>query len=175
MIKNTFVAINTELGSITVELFTHKAPETVANFLHYIDSGRFSPCTVFRIVNKTNAAQAEDANSRIQVIQAGLPPEHPLLLPPIIHESTEQTNIKHLHGTISMARFEPGTADGSFFFCIGEQAELNYGGARYADGLGFAAFGQANDIDNILDKIYARAEKNEYLDHEVLITSITRL
>ncbi len=41
-----------------------------------------------------------------------------------------------------MARDKPGTATSSFFFCIDDQPELDFGGRRNPDGQGFAAFGR---------------------------------
>ena len=73
-----------------------------------------------------------------------------------------------------MARFEPGSADGSFFFCIKDQPELNFGGKRYDDGLGFAAFGQIIQGRDVLEQIFQKAENQEYLENEISITSITR-
>ena len=73
-----------------------------------------------------------------------------------------------------MARFAPGTADGSFFFCINDQPELDFGGKRYDDGLGFAAFGQLISGREVLTQIYQCAEAQEYLTNPVAITSIVR-
>jgi peptidyl-prolyl cis-trans isomerase A (cyclophilin A) len=168
------VLIKTVLGNITVKLFSKEAPITVTNFLHYVDNHLLDGSSIFRIVNDNNASQAEDANAAINVVQAGLPPEHPKLLPGIAHETTKDTGILHLDGTISMARFEPGSADGSFFFCIKDQPELNFGGKRYDDGLGFAAFGQIIQGRDVLEQIFQKAENQEYLENEISITSITR-
>jgi peptidyl-prolyl cis-trans isomerase A (cyclophilin A) len=172
MIHNPKVKIHTDIGDLIVTLYADKAPVTVSNFLNYVQQKRFNNSTIFRIVTESNAEQPEDANTKIQVIQAGLPPEHPLLLPPIIHESTKDSGLSHTHGTISMARFEPGSADGSFFFCIGDQLELDYGGKRYSDGLGFAAFGRITDGIDALTSIFEQAEPQEYLMNEITIKSI---
>lgn len=40
------------------------------------------------------------------------------LLPPIRHEPTTLTGIRHVDGTISMARNAPGTATGDFFITL---------------------------------------------------------
>ena len=168
------VLIKTPLGNITMELFIKQAPVTVSNFLNYVDKQLFDNSSIFRIVTDNNANQVEDENAKINVIQAGLPPEHSSLLAGIPHESTEETGILHTDGTVSMARFEPGSADGSFFFCVGNQPELDFGGKRYPDGLGFAAFGEIIKGRDILDLIYQKAEKEEYLANQITITSISR-
>lgn len=169
---NPLICITTSLGEITAELFIDKAPITVNNFLTYVAQQRFDDSSIFRIVNETNPEQAEDYNAKIQVVQCGIMPEESNLLPPIAHESTQQTGLKHLDGTLSMARFAPGTADGSFFFCINDQPELNFGGKRYDDGLGFAAFGQLRTGREVLDSIYHCAEDKEYLRSPIPILSI---
>jgi peptidyl-prolyl cis-trans isomerase A (cyclophilin A) len=176
IIMNTYptVLLKTPLGDITIKLFLKEAPVTVTNFLKYVDNQLFDGSSIFRIVTNNNAEQEEDDNAKINVIQAGLPPGHQNLLAGIVHETTKETGIAHLDGTISMARFEPGTADGSFFFCINDQPELNYGGKRYNDGLGFAAFGRIIKGREILDLIYKKAESKEYLEHEIFINSIAR-
>lgn len=173
--SNPIVKIITECGVIQVTLFLNKAPLTVNNFLVYTERQLFDNSSFFRIVNEINAEQPEDENASIQVVQGGLPPENSSLLPPIPHENTQDTGILHLDGTISMARFEPGTADGSFFFCIGDQPELNFAGKRYQDGLGFAAFGRVTAGRDVLQRVYERAEDREYLTNEVKIISVRLL
>ena len=175
---NPNITITTRFGAINAELFADRAPLTVANFLHYVDEGRFDGSRFFRIVTPANEQvyEEQDADSfaSIQVIQGGLPPEHPSLLPPIAHESTDQTGILHEDGVLSMSRFEPGSADGSFFICIGDQPALNYGGARYEDGQEFAAFGKITAGRDDLNAIYAQAESQEYLYNTIVIKRVSR-
>src|SRR5690606_37496027 len=64
------------------------------------------------------------------------------LRPAIPLETTATTGLKHVDGTVSMARLEANTAQSSFFICIGDQPELDFEGKRHPDGQGFAAFGQ---------------------------------
>ena len=75
------------------------------NFLRYIDEDRYNDFTFYRVVNMKN--QNSDS-VKIEVIQGGLGfNQHPDVLPPILHESTNKTNLKHLNGTISMAGINP--------------------------------------------------------------------
>jgi peptidyl-prolyl cis-trans isomerase A (cyclophilin A) len=64
------------------------------------------------------------------------------LLPPIAHESTLATGLKHLDGTLSMARFAPGTATSSFSVCCGDAPYLDAQPDAPGDNQGYAAFGQ---------------------------------
>ncbi|GIW25378.1 peptidylprolyl isomerase [Meiothermus sp.] len=137
---NPSVMIQTELGSIELELFLSQAPITVGNFLRYVNEKRYQGATFYRTVRPDNQAHSP---VKIEVIQGGLGMgEHPAKLPPIPHETTAQTGLRHLDGTLSMARLEPGSAQSEFFICIGDQPELDFGGGRNPDGQGFAAFGQ---------------------------------
>lgn len=72
MSDSVFVTLETALGAFTVELFAQKAPLTTANFLAYVDSGRYDGTSIFRIVNPDNQ-DAEDP-VRISVIHGGTRP-----------------------------------------------------------------------------------------------------
>jgi peptidyl-prolyl cis-trans isomerase A (cyclophilin A) len=134
----------TALGTITLELYPDQAPVTVANFLRYVDEKRYVGAKFYRTVRPDN-----DHNPHgITVIQGGIDAaiqggaNHLSSLPPIAHESTQATKLRHTDGTISMAREAPGTAGSEFFICIGDNPSLDFGGRRNPDGLGFAAFGR---------------------------------
>jgi peptidyl-prolyl cis-trans isomerase A (cyclophilin A) len=165
--KNPEVIIITELGDITIELYPDKAPVTVANFIRYIEENRFKGATFYRVVTQDNQP---DNDVKIEVIQGGLfEDNHPQALPPIKHETTQQTGIRHLDGTISMARYGPGTATSEFFICIGNQPSLDYGGNRNTDGQGFAAFGRVVKGMDVVKKIQQQPEKEQYLKPRIKI------
>ena len=155
------VIISTDLGDITVELFPDKAPLTVANFIRYIKEDRFKGATFYRVVTPDNQP---DNDVKIEVIQGGLfEDDNPQALQPISHETTKQTGILHKNGTISMARYGPGTATSEFFICIDDQPSLDYGGKRNSDGQGFAAFGRVIKGMDIVRKIQQQPAKDQYL------------
>jgi peptidyl-prolyl cis-trans isomerase A (cyclophilin A) len=52
-----------------------------------------------------------------------------------------------------MARSTPGSATSEFFFCVGAQPELDFGGKRNPDGQGFAAFGRVIEGMDVVRKI----------------------
>ena len=138
-IDSTNILMTTEIGTITIELLPNQAPITVKNFLRYVDEDRYGDFAFYRVVNMNN--QNSDS-VKIEVIQGGLGfNQHPDVLPPILHESTNKTDLKHLNGTISMARNEPGSASSEIFIFIVVYHELNYNGSRSPDGLGLVAFG----------------------------------
>ena len=159
--KNPIILMETSLGTITLQLFPKKAPNTVKNFLSYIEQNRYNECHFYRVVHSNNQPENKIL---IEVIQGGLGiDKHPLELKAITHENTDQTNILHKNGTISMARLEPGTASSEFFICINDQPELDYGGKRNPDGQGFAAFGQVIKGMEIVKKIQMMDSKDQIL------------
>jgi peptidyl-prolyl cis-trans isomerase A (cyclophilin A) len=167
------VRIVTALGAITVELDPVRAPITTRNFLRYVEEGFYSGGEFFRTVTATNQP---DDTVRIAVIQGGANPdkeveEHA----PIPIERTRDTGLRHLDGTISMARLGPDTATQSFFICVGDQPELDFGGRRNPDGQGFAAFGRVVEGMEVVRAIHGSPADGQELDPSVAIRNVVRL
>jgi len=167
------VVIRTEMGDITVEIYTREAPVTGSNFLSLAEKGVYAGALFYRVVRTGN----QPGNPvKIQVVQGGL--YHDSLVaafPPIGHETTEITGIMHTDGVISMARNEPGTASTEFFICIGDQPELDFGGARNPDGQGFAAFGKVVSGMAVVRAIQALPDSGQMLIRPVRIHQISRI
>lgn len=87
------------------------------------------------------------------MVQGGLGDEG-ARLPPIAHETTRVTGIRHTDGVISMARDGPGSATSEFFICLGANPSLDHGGARNKDGQGFAAFGKVVEGMDVVRAIH---------------------
>ena len=164
------VRIATELGAFTVEVYPDRAPLTADDFLAYVDHGYLDGSSVYRIVSMAN--QPDTVPAKIEVIQFGLKDAR---LPPVPHEPTTQTGLRHKDGTLSLARLAPGTGSSAFFICIGDQPELDFGGKRNPDGQGFAAFGQVVEGMDVVRRIFARAEAKDVMEHPVLITKAGRV
>jgi peptidyl-prolyl cis-trans isomerase A (cyclophilin A) len=138
--RNPVVVFETDKGAIEMEVDSGRAPTTAANFLKYVDAGFFDGGTVNRAVRPDNTTRHD---VEIQVIQFQINRERNReQFPPIPLERTSVTGLKHLDGTLSMARAGPDTARGSFSIVIGNQPEMDFGGRRNPDGQGFAAFGR---------------------------------
>lgn len=163
--------IKTTEGSIYIELNPDKAPITVANFMQYVDKGIYTNSSFFRTCNPANEA---DRDVQIEVIQGGYNDEFKDL-DSIKLETTKLTRIKHLDGTISMARDKPNSATNSFFICIGAQPELDFGGKRNPDGQGFAAFGKVTKGMDIVLAIQKKKDTSQYLVKPVMIEFIKRI
>jgi peptidyl-prolyl cis-trans isomerase A (cyclophilin A) len=169
------VAIETKYGDIVVELYPDKAPKTVAAFLNYIDSGIYNRSTFYRVLNRDN--QPSDA-LKSELIQGGIwrtNAKKAAALRGIPHESTKQTGLQHLRGSLSMARLEPGTAGSEFFICLKKEPGLDYGGENIGDGQGYAVFGRVVKGMEIVEKIYRQREDDQYFDPPVFIFAIKRL
>lgn len=169
--EHTKCLIDTSLGEIEIELYKDKAPITVQNFLQYVDSAAYNNSSFFRTCTTENEAER---TIKIQVIQGGNISEENQQSP-IKIETTAVTSILHKNGTISMARSEPNTATSSFFICINDQPELDFGGKRNPDGQGFAAFGQVTKGMEIVLKIQSEKNENQYLKEPIAIYSISRV
>jgi peptidyl-prolyl cis-trans isomerase A (cyclophilin A) len=138
--RNPVVVFETDKGAIEMEVDSVRAPTTAANFLKYVDAGLFDGGTVNRAVRPDNTVRHD---VEIQVIQFQINrARNREQFPPIPLERTSVTGLKHVDGTLSMARSGPDTATGSFSIVIGNQLEMDFGGRRNPDGQGFAAFGR---------------------------------
>jgi len=167
------VEVETSMGNIVLEIDTVHAPVTAANFLKLVDQGAYLNASFYRVVRLDNQPQSP---VKIEVIQGGLMDDKVIdRYPAITHETTEKTGLKHLDGTLSMARNQPGTASSEFFICVGDQPELDFGGKRNPDGQGFAAFGQVVGGMNVVLEIQQQSDDNQYLREPVLIYNVKRV
>lgn len=132
---DVLVNLQTSLGVITIALKVRQAPITTANFLRYVDEKRYDGATFFR-------ASKSPGPVDYGLIQGGLQGDPAKVLPPIAHEPTSQTGLRHVDGTVSIARMEPGSATSDFFICVGEAPYLDANPSAEGDNTGFAAFGQ---------------------------------
>jgi peptidyl-prolyl cis-trans isomerase A (cyclophilin A) len=167
------VRIDTELGAIDIDVDTVHAPITAANFLRYVDEGFYDGGRVHRAVKPDNQPNND---VKIEVIQASINPERKEgAYPPIPLERTTLTGLSHRDGTVSMARFAVDSANFDFFICIGDQPELDFGGRRYADGQGFAAFGQVVEGQDVVRAIQQAPIEGQRLTPPVQIRSARRV
>ena len=137
------VGIVTTKGTIVIELEAKKAPVTVRNFLHYVDTQKFDNTVFYRALRYA---------PNQGLVQAG-GGERPYA--PIAHESTKKTGLSNTDGAISMARYAPGTASEDFFICVGDMTFLDAGKDPSGDNLGFAAFGHVVSGMDVVKAILA--------------------
>lgn len=172
--SNPHVVITTPKGTITLELFVDKAPVTARNYLKYVDRKLYDGATFYRASKPSG-----QVNNDYGTVQGGLQNDPKKVLPPIAHEPTSKTGLRHISGTISMGRHDPGTAQADWFICIGDMPYLN----ADAKQPGFAAFGRVVDGMDVAKAILGEpvnpnagvgAMKGEMLLKPIRITSVRR-
>lgn len=168
------VLVQTEMGDIVIEVDAAKAPNTVANFLKYVDAGAFDAGQFHRTVTMSN--QPTD-KVKIEVIQASVgEAAKGKALPPITLERTSVTGLQHKDGTVSMARGAADSATSSWFVCINDQPALDFGGQRNADGQGFAAFGRVIKGMDVVRKIHQAPNTDaQRLTPPIKIVKVSRM
>ena len=173
---NPQVVITTNHGAMTVELEIRRAPLTATNFLRYVDTGRYNGGYFYR------AARTPGHPTDGTIVGSPSPKLQPF--PPIAHESTTMTGLRHRAGTISLGRFAPGSARGDFFICASAEPYLDAHPGAKGDNLGFAAFGQVVDGMSVVHTILAQPtsqkapfpeQRGEWLKPRIPILSMKRV
>jgi peptidyl-prolyl cis-trans isomerase A (cyclophilin A) len=127
------IEIVTSLGSIGIALYGKDAPNTVANFLQYLDSGFYSG-TVFHRIIPGFMVQGGGFDKDLNKAPTGA--TIPLEIIP---------GLKHEAGTLAMARTtNPHSATSQFFICVNKSPQLN--------GV-YAAFGRVEKGYKVVEKI----------------------
>jgi len=145
------IALTTDLGPIVVEVDVKHAPASATNFVRYAETKRFDGTVFYRAMHLN---WGEQPNGLIQAGTRGDPRRN---LPPIAHEPTNITGILHKAGTLSMARYAPGTATGDFSIMVSDQPGLDAqpDSADPEAKAGYAAFGQVVEGMDVVKAIYA--------------------
>nr|WP_140230973.1 peptidylprolyl isomerase [Sphingomonas japonica] len=126
------VRLDTSAGPILLALDARRAPATTANFLAYVDDGRFDGTTFYRATRRKRDPQTG-------FIQGGIRMDARRILPTFPLETTAKTGIRHLDATISMARGGgAAAAGGNFFLTVGPAPSMDARG----EFRGYAAFGR---------------------------------
>ncbi len=162
------VVLQTAVGRIDLGIDIERAPVSGADFLRYVDQGLYADGGFYRVVRPNN----DPSPVHIEVVQGGV--IHPMKsLPPVAHEPTSRTGIRHQDGVISLARNAVGTGSAAaFFICVGDQPDLDFGGRRHPDGQGFAAFGPVVSGLQVVRRIWqmnvARTDAERPMSGQVL-------
>ncbi|CAN5387600.1 peptidylprolyl isomerase [soil metagenome] len=138
---NPVVVIETNHGSIKVELYADKAPITVKNFLSYVDDKHYDG-TIFHRVISTFMIQGGGFTKDMKQKKTK---------DPIKNESAN--GLKNEDGTIAMARTsDPDSATCQFFINVGnDNGFLNKAQSR--DGAGYCVFGKVIEGMDVVNKI----------------------
>ena len=139
--KHNMVKLQTNKGDITIELNAEKAPETVKNFLEYVNSSFYNGTIFHRVIN----------NFMIQGggFEAGMK-QKPVRAPIKNEAANGLTNDNY---TIAMARTgDPQSATAQFFINVKDNGFLNYT-APNQQGYGYCVFGKVTEGKEVVDAI----------------------
>jgi len=170
------VRIETALGTIDIAVDTKRAPITAANFLKYVDGGFYDGGRFHRATRPDNYTPTPPDKPAMEIIQGGINPERRRdAFPPIPLERTSVTGLKHVIGTVSMARTPAAdSARSDFFICLDDQPSLDFGGKRFDDGQGGGAFGRVVKGVDVVRKIQQQPVEKQALTPPVTIVRISR-
>jgi len=138
--SNPTVLIETPMGEMLVELWADKAPETVANFLAYVDEEFYDGLIFHRVIkNFMIQGGGMDMMMREKKNKA-----------PIKNEARADTPNEAF--TLAMARtMDPHSATSQFFINVKDNAFLNFT-APTAQGYGYAVFGKVIEGQDVCDQ-----------------------
>ena len=141
--ETTMVKMDTNQGTIMLELDADNAPNTVANFLTYAKEGFFDGTIFHRVISNfmiQGGGFTEDMNQKTT---------HD----PIKNEANN--GLKNDNGTIAMARTgDPHSATAQFFINVKDNDFLNFS-SETPQGWGYAVFGKVTEGMDIVEKIKA--------------------
>ncbi|MFK7886728.1 MAG: MFS transporter [Gammaproteobacteria bacterium] len=155
------IDISIDGARIQIRLDWDGAPETCRYFCNAIKNGTLDPACVFRILDERN--QLHSPEPPISVIQIGCLEGLDAPRTQIAHETTDRSGRAHQKWTVSAARYDPGELYASFFICMRDEPELDFGGQRNPDGQGFCAFGEVIAGFDTLQQLHAQAGEDELL------------
>lgn len=140
---NPQVKLKTNVGEVVVELYPDKAPETVANFLKYVNSGFYNGTIFHRVINKfmiQGGGFTEDFKQKET-------------LPPVRNEANN--GLTNEPGTLAMARtYDPHSASAQFFINLESNKHLNFY-KPVPDYYGYCVFGKVVQGMEVVKKIGA--------------------
>ena len=165
---NPSVVVKTSMGSFTLELYPDKAPETVKNFLQYVDDGFYAGTIFHRVIDGFMIQGGGlDANMTKKATRA-----------PIVNEAGNK--LKNLAGTVAMARTgEPNSATAQFFVNVVDNVALDYRDSS-REGIGYCVFGKVTAGMDVVAKIKAvptgmKGGMRDVPTTPVVIESVTRV
>lgn len=171
------VAVETSLGTFYIAVDTKRAPITAANFLKYVDAKLYDYGRFHRATRPDNYTPSLPNRPMMNIIQGGIDQARRTEgFPAIPLERTSVTGIKHITGVVSMARGTAAdTATSDFFVLLDDQPSLDFGGLRFDDGQGGAAFGHVLSGLDVVKKIQQQPVDGQNLAAPVAIHRVRRV
>jgi len=159
------ITIKTSMGDIKVNLFEKDAPETIKNFLRYVDSKHFDGTIFHRVIPGF-------------MIQGGgftYDFKQKPTKSPVINEAAN--GLKNQRGTLAMARTsEVNSATAQFFINLVDNGFLDHK-SKTPQGFGYCVFGEVTEGMDVVDRIAAvdtetRGHYENVPEENVMINSI---
>ncbi|MDK2858328.1 MAG: peptidyl-prolyl cis-trans isomerase [Verrucomicrobiota bacterium] len=139
--EKPMILMKTTQGDIKLELDDEKAPNTVENFLKYVESGHYNGTIFHRVID----------NFMIQ--GGGLTEDMVPKSAPYTVENEANNGLKNTRGTIAMARTsDPHSAGAQFFINVVDNDFLDFK-APTPQGWGYCVFGKVIDGMDVVDAI----------------------
>ncbi|MCK5663756.1 MAG: peptidyl-prolyl cis-trans isomerase [Thiotrichaceae bacterium] len=154
------VKMQTNHGTLMIQLNSEKAPKTVENFLNYVNSGFYNGTIFHRVIPNF-------------MIQGGgmLPGMQEKETSPKI-ENEADNGLENKVGTLAMARTnEPHSASSQFFINVSNNAFLNHSG-KTPQGWGYCVFGEVIEGMDVVEKMKMVATGNSGMHQDVPVTDI---
>lgn len=161
------VDLVTSEGTITVALDTARAPRTAAFVLGLVDSGQLDGTRIYRagwLAGRADGPRFIEGGMLDHLVLgevATLPASPEQGGVPVLKEwdTTRQSGLSHVRGTVSLARDLMGSGDAlaDIVIITANQTELDEGGSHGFDTKGFPAFGQVVAGIEVADRIAGRA------------------
>jgi peptidyl-prolyl cis-trans isomerase A (cyclophilin A) len=175
------VRLATPFGAIDLVVDTVHAPVTAANFLKYVDAGFYDGGRFYRVTRPGTYTPTPPNRPMMNLIEGDIDPTRTSdRFPTIPLERTSVTGLKHVTGTVSMGRNdgEPDSATSDFFILLDDQPSLDFGGKRFSDAQGAAAFGHVVAGLDVVRTIHQQGpfqqQNPQYLATPVPMTSAKR-
>lgn len=147
-LNNNMIKMTTSLGDIDIEMYPEQAPETVKNFINYVQSDHFDGLIFHRVIPGfmvQGGGFTPDMNQRETRA-------------PIVNEA--DNGLKNTAGTLSMARTSVvDSATSQFFISLVDNAFLDFT-AKTQQGWGYAVFAKVVNGMDVVKKIGAVATGN---------------
>lgn len=147
------VTLTTSLGAIELQLDAGSAPDTVSNFIAYVEGGHYDGILFHRVIPNF---MIQGGGMRVGLVES--PTRAPI-------ENEADNELKNLRGTIAMARTQdPHSATAQFFINLKDNSFLDHT-EKSSAGWGYAVFGQVISGMDVVDQI-ASVETRSVGHHE---------
>ena len=154
------VKLHTSFGVITLELDEARAPDSVKNFLGYVESGHYTNTLFHRVIDG------------FMVQGGGFEPGMKLKATKAPVKNEAQNGLKNTRYTVAMARTsEPHSATAQFFINVNDNGFLDHT-APTPQGWGYCVFGRVTEGKDVVDRIKAVKTGRRGMNQDVPVEDV---